>query len=295
MRSLCLDTMPLPNSNPNVDRLKAARLDGTIELADDLSYLRLAVVNVVLCGKPGCGDREWTLIDTGIAGLTGMIEKAAAARFGTGARPAAVIVTHAHFDHAGGLARLAKLWGAPIFAHSAELPFLNGECSYAPPDGSVGGGFIPLVSRFLPRKPLDVRPWLDVLPEDGTVPSMPGWAWVATPGHSPGHISLWREEDGTLIAGDALCTTEQESAYSVAVHAPEIHGPPNYCVPDWKAAERSVRVLNALEPELVVAGHGRPMRGTGMLMELQRLANDFRRRGMPGEWSVQTSARDAAA
>lgn len=113
--------------------------------------------------------------------------------------------------------------------------------------------------RFYPRGPFDASPWLRVLPADGTVPAMPGWRWIHTPGHTPGHVSLWRETDRTLIAGDAFVTTDQESAYAVARQRPELHGPPMYYTQDWTAARLSVERLAALEPELVVTGHGRAM------------------------------------
>ncbi|WP_347404076.1 MBL fold metallo-hydrolase [Mesorhizobium sp. WSM4976] len=51
---------------------------------------------------------------------------------------------------------------------------------------------------------------------------MPGWRWLHTPGQAPGHISLWREADHTLVAGDAFITTGQESAYEVAVQQLEM-------------------------------------------------------------------------
>jgi glyoxylase-like metal-dependent hydrolase (beta-lactamase superfamily II) len=104
---------------------------------------------------------------------------------------------------------------------------------------------------------------------------------VHTPGHTPGHISLWREADRTIIAGDAFITTAQESAYAVAVQAEELHGPPQYFTPDWTSARRSVEALAAKEPELVVTGHGRAMRGPQMRSALQLLARDFDRIAVP--------------
>lgn len=76
---------------------------------------------------------------------------------------------------------------------------------------------MPLLVPLFPRRPIDVSRWLQRLPEDGSVPQMPGWRWIHTPGHTPGHISFWRERDRTIIAGDAFITTNQESAYAVAV------------------------------------------------------------------------------
>jgi glyoxylase-like metal-dependent hydrolase (beta-lactamase superfamily II) len=76
---------------------------------------------------------------------------------------------------------------------------------------------MPLLAPLFPRRPIDVSRWPQRLPEDGSVPQMPGWRWIHTPGDTPGHISFWRERDRTIIAGDAFITTNQESAYAVAV------------------------------------------------------------------------------
>jgi glyoxylase-like metal-dependent hydrolase (beta-lactamase superfamily II) len=116
---------------------------------------------------------------------------------------------------------------------------------------------------------------LQALPADGSVPVLPGWQWIHTPGHAPGHVSFWREADRSLIVGDAFVTTRQESVYAAATQEPELHGPPMYFTPDWPSAKDSVRRLAALEPELVVTGHGRAMRGSGMRDALHRLARDF--------------------
>lgn len=255
--------------------------DGTREIAADLAYRRLAMVNVVFFGLPGSGDRRWVLIDAGLPGFAGRIEKAAAERFGEGARPAAIVMTHGHFDHIGCLKTLAEKWDAPIYAHELELPYLNGAASYPSPDPTVGGGVMPLLAPLFPRGPIDVSRWLHELPSDGSLPGMPGWRWIGTPGHTVGHVSLWREEDRTMIAGDAFITTNQESAYAVAVQAEEMHGPPQYFTPDWEASRLSVQNLAALEPELVVTGHGRAMRGPAMRIALQLLARDFDRVAVP--------------
>lgn len=62
------------------------------EVASDVASLRLGIVNVVLIGPPGAGDRSWVLVDADVTGYRGSIEKAAAKRFGDGARPAVIIM-----------------------------------------------------------------------------------------------------------------------------------------------------------------------------------------------------------
>lgn len=248
---------------------------GAREIAPDLAYLRLMIVNVVFVGPPRAGDRGWVLIDTGLYGTASRIKAAAAERFGANARPSAIVMTHGHFDHAGTLEDLAAEWDVPVYAHELEIPYLDGSASYPPPDPSVGGGIMTLSSPLFPTSPVDVGGRLRALPADGSIPPLTGWRWIHTPGHSAGHVSLFRDGDGALIAGDAFVTTAQESAYSAIAQTPEMHGPPMYFTPDWQAAKRSVEKLAALEPELAVTGHGRAMQGPQIRETLHRLAREF--------------------
>lgn len=275
---------------------QALRQDGTAsEIAPDLAYRRIAIVNIGLYGASN--SSAWVLIDAGLPGSAGLIERAARDRFGD-RPPAAIVLTHGHFDHVGALEQLADRWRVPVYAHPLEWPYLDGTASYPAPDPTVGGGLMSWIAPLYPRGPVDVSRWLQVLPEDGSVPPMPGWRWLHTPGHTPGHVSLWRERDRTLIAGDAFITTGQESAYAVALQARELHGPPAYYTQDWQQSRRSVEQLAALEPELVLTGHGRPMHGAPMRRALHRLAADFDRVAVPphGRYvSHPTSVDDGSA
>ena len=258
----------------------AARADiadtgSTHDVLEDLAYQRLLIVNVAYGGVLGAADGEWVLIDAGVPGSAGAIRRAVAHRFGERSRPAAIVLTHGHFDHVGALETLVETWDVPVYAHELELPYLDGSAAYPPPDPTVGGGMMSVMSGLYPRGPVNVARWLRSLAPDGTVPVMRGWRWLHTPGHTPGHVSFWRESDRTLIAGDAFITTRQESAYAVAVQKAEMHGPPMYYTQDWEAARQSVERLAALEPQLAVCGHGHAMRGPEMREALHVLARDF--------------------
>jgi glyoxylase-like metal-dependent hydrolase (beta-lactamase superfamily II) len=254
----------------------SAELSGLVEdnvsgIAENVAYSRLAIANVVYVGD----SKGWVLIDAGVWGGVNSILRTAEERFGSGCRPDAIVLTHGHFDHVGALSELAEHWKVAIYAHLLEHPYLNGTQQYPPPDPSVGGGLMSALSRFFPRGPINVSQWLTELPADGRVPVMPEWQWIHTPGHSPGHISLWREADRALIAGDAFITTAQESAYAVLTQQPELHGPPMYYTTDWVSAGTSVNRLASLEPEVVITGHGPPLQGSSMRSALHELAERF--------------------
>lgn len=271
-------------------------VEGVHEISDDLGYQRLMIVNVIYYGVPGAPSGEWVLIDTGLAGSDGTIEKAARKRFGDNRPPLAIIMTHGHTDHAGGLVALSEKWNVPVYAHPLELAYLDGRASYPPADTSVSSGLMAKTSPILGRGPVDASQWLQPLPDDGSVPGMTGWKWIHAPGHTPGQIALWRESDRTIIAGDAFITTAQESAYAVMTQREEIHGPPQPFTSDWVASKASVEKLAALEPELVVTGHGRALRGQKMRDALHVLARDFDTIAVPkqGRYVAEPARADAS-
>lgn len=243
----------------------------------DITFVRTLIANLYLVG----GDEEWALVDAGMPLSTSRILRAVTERFGREVPPRAIVLTHGHFDHVGAVRQLAERWDVPVYAHRLELPFLRGESPYPPPDPSVGGGLMSRVAPLYPRGPIDLGERLRPLPEDGAVPHMPGWRWVPTPGHTTGHVSLFRPADRVLLAGDAFITVEQESAIAVMTQRPQVAGPPAYYTTDWREAEASVRRLAALEPALALTGHGQPMGGEELRRGLARLTREFERVALP--------------
>jgi glyoxylase-like metal-dependent hydrolase (beta-lactamase superfamily II) len=247
-------------------------------IAPGVKGIRVLFVNVFAVGVPSGG---WTLIDTGLHLAAGKIKHWAESQFGQSTKPNAIILTHGHFDHVGAVKDLIDTWNVPVYAHRDEFPYLTGHAKYPPPDPSVGGGLMAVMSPLYPRTSADLQGKVQALPEDGSVPTLPGWIYIHTPGHAPGHVSLFRTEDKVLLPGDAFCTTKQESFLAVAKQRPELHGPPAYYTPDWKAAGESVQALARLCPYTVAPGHGLPMSGPEVADQLQRLAMEFEHFAVP--------------
>lgn len=254
---------------------------GMRSVTEDLAFQRHLFVNVLFLGEPQVGDRGWILIDSGLPFSAGRIMRGAAGRFGMGARPAAIVLTHGHFDHVGAVRELAERWDAPVFAHALELPHLTGRLRYLPPEPRVGRGAMALLSPLYPRGPIDLGARVRPLPADGTIPFMPGWRAIHTPGHTAGHIALFREADRVLVSGDAVVSTKAESMLSAITQRRAIHGPPAYFTPDWVSARRSVETLARLEPSIAATGHGRALAGAELVEGLYELARNFGRRAVP--------------
>ncbi|MNK06061.1 putative metallo-hydrolase YflN [compost metagenome] len=249
----------------------------TESVTGDITFVRTLIANVCFVGEPSKGD--WVLIDTGLESMVDALEKEAIERYGR--LPKAIILTHGHFDHVGGVITLSERWQVPVYAHPLELPFLTGKQDYPPADPSVGGRLMAGISPIYPHKAIVLENGVHSLPSNGSVPYLPDWRWIHTPGHSPGHISLYRDSDGTLIAGDAFITVKQESALSVISQDIELNGPPAYFTPDWEQAKESVQKLAALKPQRAVTGHGRPVSGEQLIIGLSHLAENFEELAVP--------------
>lgn len=243
------------------------------EVNDDILILQFTVVNAFLVGNPR--DKGFVLIDAGLENSGDYIVESVEKRFGKDARPQAIILTHGHFDHVGSVIKLSKLWDVPVYAHELEIPYLTGKKDYPAGDPTVSNGMVAQLSPTFPHTSIDISSRLKTLPKDGSVPGMEGWKWIHTPGHTEGHVSLFREKDRVLIVADAFTTTDQESLWSVITQKKEINGPPAYLTTDWESAKESIRILRSLKPSLAITSHGKPLGGQELAKHLEMLINDF--------------------
>jgi glyoxylase-like metal-dependent hydrolase (beta-lactamase superfamily II) len=243
---------------------------GLTKVADGVFRTKIIFVGAYFVDTPD----GWVLIDTGLPMSDGKIRRAAENHYGANSKPSAIILTHGHFDHAGAALALAEQWNISIYAHRLEMPYLTGKSDYPPQDPTMGGA-IAQMARFFPRGGYDFGSRVHQIPESGRIAEMPGWKILHTPGHTAGHISLWRESDKTLLAGDALATMNLDSWTSQITEKREFCNPPAPFTTDWQSARRSVEVLADLEPNQVGAGHGQPMTGADTARRLKEFACNF--------------------
>jgi glyoxylase-like metal-dependent hydrolase (beta-lactamase superfamily II) len=159
-------------------------------------------------------------------------------------------LTHAHPDHQGASHEICERLGIPLWCGELDAPAMeSGEVV-------AGGGPVNAVIRALwPGPPHPVARRLQEGDEVG------GFTVLATPGHSAGHVSYWRESDRTLICGDVF------NNMNLITGLPGLHEPPAIFTPDPARNRESMRQLAALEPHLVCFGHGPPLRDAGRLRE----------------------------
>jgi hydroxyacylglutathione hydrolase len=166
----------------------------------------------------------------------------------TGHPISALALTHAHADHQGASHEVCEALGVPYWvserdADAAEDPELIRERQ---PSNPVQWVFLTLYMG--PGHPVDRK-----LREGDEIA---GFKVLDVPGHSAGHLAFWRESDRVLICGDVLANLNQITGL------PGLNEPKSYLTPDPKRNRESARRLAALEPSLVLFGHGRPLRDT---------------------------------
>ena len=199
------------------------------------------------------------------AGTKAMQRKAAAAAGELGGLNR-VVLGHAHADHRG----TAPYLDVPVFCHPDEVADAESDASIAP---YMDLSKLPVAwVRWL--YPTLLRRWDGgAVKIDGTVgegEEVAGFEVLHFPGHAPGLIGLWRENDRVALVSDVVYLVD--SARLKPLPAGEASVPHPAWAWDHEKAKASVRKLAALDPQVVAPGHEHPLRGESLRATLERAA-----------------------
>jgi glyoxylase-like metal-dependent hydrolase (beta-lactamase superfamily II) len=203
-------------------------------VTDDVFQLVLSprsFINAYLVGD--------VLVDAGLGPHAGGIVKAL-----SGHTVATHVITHAHGDHVGGSKTVTDRLGVPAWCGSGDAEAVRAG-------KPVAASKLQALFRW---RPLEVARELREGEELG-----PGFTVLDVPGHSPGHIALWRERDRTLISGDVFLNLNFYTTLA------GLNEPPGLFTVDMARNRQSARRLAELEPALVLFGHGNPLRDPAKL------------------------------
>jgi hydroxyacylglutathione hydrolase len=154
-------------------------------------------------------------------------------------------LTHAHPDHQGASKEVCERLGIELWCGERDADAME--------SGNLGQKRHPLNTLIMKMWGGPPYPVARRLREGDEVA---GFRVLDVPGHSPGHVAYWRESDRVLIAGDVL------NGMNLITAIPGLHEPPAAFTTDPAQNRESARKLAALEPAVVVFGHGPPMRDT---------------------------------
>ena len=183
------------------------------------------------------------LVDAGARQSTPLIMRAL-----KGHRVNAHALTHAHPDHQGASHAVCERFGIPYWVPELDVPAAEDSSLIAKrqPNHPIAQMSAKLFTG--PSRPVD-----RVLREGDEVGS---FKVIFTPGHSLGHVVLWREDDRVLVIGDVLNNQHPLLGY------PGLRLPLDLYTPDPATNRESAKKLGPLEPSLVVFGHGAALRDT---------------------------------
>jgi glyoxylase-like metal-dependent hydrolase (beta-lactamase superfamily II) len=166
----------------------------------------------------------------------------------------AVALTHVHPDHQGSCGSICRALEVPLWCGAADADAMEAGISNYSREGAV--------QRLLSRAWRgNGHPVARRLREGDRVGS---FTVLETPGHTPGHVSLWRESDRTLIAGEVLNDLHSLFLPFGRFRPQE---PATFSTADRRRNRASARRLAALEPALACFCHGPPLRDTRRLVE----------------------------
>lgn len=186
------------------------------------------------------------LVDAGFKGKESLIIKRVRSLGYSPSRIRAIIITHHHPDHIGGLAGLVEITKARVVAHAEDAPFIDGRL---PQPGPSRPTWLRRASRPFNRLLATCPVKVDIEVGDGDeLPLAGGISILHTPGHTPGSICVFLKQGAAVFTGDLLAQRFGLKWPSIPFTA------------DAEQLRRSVGKLAGREFEAACFGHGSAIR-----------------------------------
>ena len=147
-----------------------------------------------------------------------------------------IVLTHGHSDHVGAIKQILEQKQVPVYAHTIEIPYMEGDQIY-PRRKKAEKNVVKGLARPLPQD------------EHGALAPIDGLQPYLTPGHSPGHVVYYHEQDRVLLAGD-LFTSK----------AGKLNRPMPMFTADMAEAVKSSVIVRELRPTHLEVCHGKPVK-----------------------------------
>lgn len=235
-----------------------------MKIADGLEMLE---IHGTMFGTPGVfnptliwDDSEVILIDAGLPGQRELIREAVIKAGVAFESISKIIITHQDTDHIGSLSAIVKGSDTPVevFSHEVEKPYIQGELNPIKMTPTRIAEQETMLNKFPEEKRKKIEKMfsnlsakVDKTIENGeTLPFCGGIHVIYTPGHTPGHISLYLEKYKTLVSGDALNVVDGE-----------LCGPNPKFTYNMEEAVASLKKLSQYDIETVICYHGGIYRG----------------------------------
>ena len=165
-----------------------------------------------------------------------------------------IIITHAHYDHAGSACEISEHFSCPVYAHRGDHPYLSGEREFT--FQGFAGKFIKKFEKLRKMKNFNAIDISDL--------KLKSFDVIHLPGHTPGSIALKR--DDSLICGDVLRVVRRR------IIAGEFQVRASSRNFNWSSDKyvKSLLRLSELERITILPGHGIEISVTGE--EIKRIA-----------------------